>query len=219
MPVQVTLGQIASLAPDIHSAYREAMILDGQAVFDQFGISGSPLRVAHFIAQVLHESGAMTLQFENLNYSAERLALVWPGRFRPRGPLDPAAYAHNEEKLANAVYAGRLGNVAPGDGFTYRGRGLLQLTGRLAYEQATAVLREKNAPVPDFTEQPDAVLDPLWCLGAAAATWFAKGCNALADADLLDEITLRINGAAFSLPQRLAWLRRTRRVWRQGQQG
>src|SRR6185436_7164266 len=136
MTIQVTLAQIATLAPSARSSYRDAFAA-GQDVLDQFGISETPLRVAHFMAQMLHESGALTIQFESLNYSAERLPKVWPKRFRPAGPLDPAAFAHDPEKLANEIYGGRMGNDAPSDGYRYRGRGLLQLTGKESYAEAT----------------------------------------------------------------------------------
>lgn len=119
MTVQITLDQILKLAPNARSSYREA-ISSGQSVFDRHEISASPLRVAHFMAQVLHESGGFTIQFENLNYSAARLPKVWPSRFKPKGPLEPTDYAHNPEKLANEVYGRRMGNSEPGDGYTYR---------------------------------------------------------------------------------------------------
>ena len=77
----------------------------------------------------------LAIQVENLNYSAERLPKVWPSRFKPTGPLDPLAFAHNPQRLANEVYAGRMGNIGPNDGFTYRGRGLLQLTGKTSYRR------------------------------------------------------------------------------------
>ena len=92
MPISVTLNQLVLLAPSARSSYRDAF-RQGQAVLDRRGISASPLRLAHFMAQVLHESGGLMIQFENLNYSAERLPKVWPSRFKPTGPLDPLAYA------------------------------------------------------------------------------------------------------------------------------
>ena len=100
MTVSVTLSQILRLAPNTRSSYRDAF-QNGQTVLDQHKISETPLRVAHFMAQVLHESGGLAIQFENLNYSAERLPKVWPSRFKLRGPLDPNEYAHNQPKLAN----------------------------------------------------------------------------------------------------------------------
>lgn len=213
MAVPVTLDQIVQLAPSARSSYRDAFAA-GQGVLDQFGISSSPLRVAHFMAQILHESGGFTIQFENLNYSAERLPKVWPKRFRPTGSLDPAAFAHNPRKLANEVYGGRMGNTAPDDGYTFRGRGLLQLTGKESYAQATTILRDSFADVPDFVATPDAVIGSDWCLRVAAAEWFAKGCNALADKDSIQAVTKAINGGLIGLADRREWLKRTKAIWR-----
>ena len=79
MPVGVGPAQLAQLAPNARSSYREAFAA-AQPVLDRYGIAQSGLRLAHFMAQVLHESGALTVQFENLNYSAERLPKVWPSK-------------------------------------------------------------------------------------------------------------------------------------------
>ncbi len=212
MPVPVTLAQIAQLAPNARSGYRDAFS-DGQPVLDRFGISDNPLRVAHFMAQMLHETGGFTIQVENLNYSAERLPVVWPKRFRPVGPLDPAAFAHNPEALANEVYGGRMGNVAPGDGFKYRGRGLLQLTGKASYAEAVAILRKSDPGAPDFTVDPDSAYSADWCLKVAAAEWFSKGCNALADHDDITGVTKAINGGLIGLAERTDWARHTKFIW------
>lgn len=80
------------------------------------------------MAQVLHETGGLTVLVENMNYRAERIVQVWPSRFRTIEEATP--YAHNPEKLANKVYGGRMGNTHPGDGWRFIGRGLLQITGR-----------------------------------------------------------------------------------------
>ena len=212
MPVQVTLDQIAQLAPSARSSYRDAFG-SGQEVLDRFAISESPLRVAHFMAQMLHESGALTVQFENLNYSAERLPKVWPKRFQPIGPLDPVAFAYNPDKLANVVYGGRMGNVAPDEGFKFRGRGLLQLTGKDSYIAATTILRRSFPDAPDFTSDPDAVTSAEWCLKVAAAEWFAKGCNDRADQDAINAITKAINGGLIGLVERIEWYKRTKFIW------
>ena len=212
MPVNVTLAQIQHLAPNARSSYRDAF-QNGQAVLDQCGISDSPLRVAHFMAQVLHESTGLTFQIESLNYSPQRLPQVWPTRFKPKGPLDPVLFAHNEEKLGNEVYGGRLGNDQPGDGFKYRGRGLLQLTGKESYRDATISLRIQNPAAPDFVVAPDEVFSAQWCLAVAAAEWAAKGCNALADQDNVQRVTRAINGGLIGLSDRMEWLRLTKAVW------
>ena len=212
MPVNVTPEQIQRLAPNARSSYREAF-QNGQPVLDRCGISTTPLRVAHFMAQVLHESGGLAIQVESLNYSAERLPKVWPTRFKPTGPLDPAAFAHNQQKLGNEVYGGRMGNTAPNDGFTYRGRGLLQLTGKDSYQEATTTLRAQNPGAPDFVALPDAVFGAEWSVAVAAAEWASKGCNALADQDDIRKVTRAINGGLIGLSDRTEWLRLTKAVW------
>jgi len=209
MAVKLTLPPLLQLAPNARSSYRTAF-LSGQAILDRHQISATPLRLAHFLAQILHESGGLSLQFENLNYSAERLPKVWPKRFKPLGALDPAQYAHNPQKLANEVYGGRMGNTAPNDGFTYRGRGLLQLTGKASYQEATMHLRKNNPAAPDLVAQPDEVISAQWCLAVAASEWATKGCNTHADADSVRRVTLAINGGLIGLAERSEWLKRTK---------
>ena len=212
MPVAVTPDQLARLAPECCSAYRDAFAV-GQLVLDRHAISMTPTRVAHFMAQVLHESGALTLQYENLRYSARRLRMIWPRRFRPLGPLRPADYAWQPEKLANAVYGGRMGNDKRGDGFLYRGRGLLQLTGKDGYARATTLLQRRLPHAPDLVREPDQVVSAQWCLAVAAAQWAERGCNEAADQDDIARITFLISGGAVGLGQRIMWTARTRLLW------
>jgi putative chitinase len=213
MPIAITVDQVATLAPNVRPNYRAAFTMYGQQVFDAFGISQNALRTAHFMAQVLHESGGLAIEYENLNYSAARLPVVWPTRFKPKGPLDPGDYAHNPEKLANSVYGTRMGNTQPGDGYKFRGRGLIQTTGRDGYAEATLGVRRHFPAAPDLAANPDAVLDPAWCLAVAAAEWEDSGCNALADNDALRAITKAINGGLIGLAERGEWLKRTKFVW------
>lgn len=212
MPVVVSLDQLDRLAPQSGAAYRAAIAM-GQLVLDRYRVSDNPLRVAHFFAQVLHETGALTLQFENLSYSARRLPKIWPGRFRPKGPLNPSKYAYRPQKLGNEVYGGRMGNVAPGDGYLYRGRGMLQLTGKDSYVHATTLLRLDTASAPDLVREPDAVVSAAWCLHVAAAEWTARGCNEAADQDDVALVTRLINGGSIGLADRIMWTSRTRAVW------
>lgn len=212
MAISVTLPQVLHLAPNARSSYRDAF-QSGQQILDQHKISETPLRIIHFMAQVLHESGGLTIQFENLNYSQERLPKVWPSRFQPAGPLNPADYAHNPRKLANEVYGGRMGNTAFDDGYAYRGRGLLQLTGKDSYQEAANTLRAENPAAPDFVALPDEVISAQWCLAIAASEWVAKGCNALADQDNIRKITRAINGGQIGLAERMEWAKRTKAVW------
>lgn len=213
MAVSVTLAQILKLTPNARSSYREAF-QNGQAILDQYGISDNKLRVAHFMAQILHECGGLTIQFENLNYSAARLPQVWPARFQPTGPLDPALYANNPQKLANEVYGGRMGNNKTNDGYNYRGRGLLQLTGKDSYLEARKILAKSNPAAPDFVKNPDEVISAPWCLAVAASEWQAKNCNAFADQDDIEKVTRAINGGRIGIASRKDWLIRTKLVWK-----
>ena len=212
MSVKLTLQQILTLAPNARSSYREAFD-NAQATLDRYGISDNPLRLAHFMAQLLHECGCLTIQFENLNYSKERLPIVWPSRFLPKGPLNPELFAHNPEKLANEVYGGRMGNNLPGDGFKYRGRGLLQLTGKDSYNEVTSLIRKIEPLCPDFVADPDQVISSSWCIAVAAVEWESKGCNELADQDLVRAITRKINGGEIGLADRIEQLKRTKNIW------
>ena len=213
MKVNLSLSQVVSLAPNARSSYRDAFSA-GQSVLDAFEITASPLRLAHFMAQILHECGGLTIQFESLNYSAERLPKVWPSRFKPLGKLNPAEYAFNPQKLANEVYGGRMGNNGPNDGYLFRGRGLLQLTGKESYAEATRILRGSFSNAPDFTLDPDAVIGSDWCLHVAASEWASKGCNALADKDSINAVTRAINGGLIGLSERQEWLKKTKYVWK-----
>ena len=106
-----------------------------------------------------------------------------------------------------------MGNDRPGDGYRYRGRGLLQLTGKNSYAEATGILRLSESAAPDFVEQPDAVIDAKWCLQVAAAEWSAKSCNEPADLDQIKTVTRRINGGLIGLAERMEWLKKTKFVW------
>ena len=162
-------------------------------------------RLCSFLAQTGHESGQFNRLVESLNYkTAGRLMKVWPRRFPTQGSAIP--YVGNESKLANFVYANRLGNgdSASGDGFRFRGRGIIQITGRSNY---AAVGNELKLPL---VEDPDRLLGTEIAALAAAWFWHSRGLNALADDntgddDLEDftEITRRINGGTVGIKDRL----------------
>ena len=103
-----------------------------------------------------------------------------------------------------------MGNTQNGDGFRYRGRGLLQLTGRESYREAARILRSFNSNAPDFEAEPDLVFSAAWAVPIAAAEWEAKGCNAFADQDKLSMVTQRINGGQIGLNERRDWLVRVK---------
>lgn len=151
----------------------------------------TPARQAAFLATIGHESHGLSRLEENLSYSAERLMQIWPARFPTRALAE--RYAGRPEELANAVYAGRLGNVQPGDGWRFRGRGPIQLTGLRNYRAFGASL-----PIPiDLERDPDLVRDdPLH--GAASAGWYFEraGCNERADTGDFDGVCDLVNRGA-----------------------
>jgi putative chitinase len=147
----------------------------------------TPARVAAFIAQVGHESSQLTAVVENLNYSAQALQSTWPSRFSAEVAN---ASARQPEKIANIAYASRMGNGAPGsgDGWKYRGRGLIQVTGRANYQKCGDALGL------DLITKPELLQEPANAAMSAAWFWYANGLNALADAGDLQAITRKING-------------------------
>ncbi len=155
-----------------------------------FGISASKQRLAMFLAQCSFESQRLSKVEENLSYSAKRLMAVWPRRF----PTIEYAqqYAFNPQKLANLVYGGRMGNVNPGDGWKFRGRGLKQLTGHDNYAAATKGL--KLVLVADFVNTPDLVCAPQGAAWTAAWFWSSNNLNAVADSGNYQKVTAVING-------------------------
>jgi len=163
------------------------------APMESAAITTAP-RVAMFLAQVAHESQGLTRLAEDLNYSVSRLMQVWPKRFTDA--YTASRYAWNPAALAEYVYGGRLGNTRPGDAWDYRGSGLIQLTGRANFAEASAALGIDLVAHPDrLREDRDvAALVACWY-------WASRGCNELAD-DLpgddqqrdYAEITRRING-------------------------
>jgi len=145
-----------------------------------------------FLGQVIHESAGLTRFVEGLNYSAERLCEVWPGRFPTLAAA--RAYAHNPEALANRVYAGRMGNTAPGDGWKYRGRGPIQLTGRDNYIIVGDLVGQDLVVMPELMEQPH------YALEATIAWWEDR----LPDSIIGDpeKVTRRVNGGLIGLADR-----------------
>ena len=181
-------------------------------------------RMAAFIAQVGHESGQLTRLLENLNYSADGLANTWPNRYadpdgkggyvkvlvKDRSRNKPNALglslAGKPEQIANNVYAGRMGNTAPGDGWKYRGRGLIQLTGKTNYQLCGEALGL------DLLAQPELLEKPQHACMAAAWFWGSNGLNSLADKGDLETITRRINGGLTGLADRQALYARALKV-------
>jgi putative chitinase len=166
------------------------------ATFQRFGIL-TPRQQAAFIGQCGHECGNFRILEENLNYRAETLMKIWPKRFPS---LEIAnQYARQPKKIANKVYADRMGNrdEASGDGYRFRGRGCIQLTGSANYFHAGQALGV------DFIMEPDQVATPMYAALTAGFFWSTQKLNALADAGNNLAITKKINGGTIGLNDRI----------------
>lgn len=207
MTIAVTRLDFIVYASRMSSVYAHAFD-NVQQILDRYEITDKPLRLAHFIAQVMAESEALNRCTEDLCYSAERIVKEWPLHFQPHTRNDPADFAGKPEALADVVYGGRMGNNAPGDGFAYRGRGLLQLTGKDGYRHVTGLLREGYPGAPDLVADPDQAFAPAWSLSIAAAFWKDKGANQAADSDSIEGVTRAVNGGTDGLEDRRRWFER-----------
>ena len=191
---------VAGLKLDKLKGHVPQIVIDSiPEVASKFGIN-TPLRVAHFLAQCGHESGGFRLTQENLNYSAKGLN----GIFKKYFPTEAAAapYNRNPQKIANKVYSNRMGNgtEASGDGYKFRGRGYIQLTGK---ENYTAFGKSIGVDIPS---NPDLVASQY---ALASAAWFfsKNGLHKIADEGASDlvvtKITKRVNGGTIGLPDRI----------------
>ena len=153
------------------------------------------LRIAGFLSQCGHESGGFRYTVENFNYSAARLLMVFPHYFNADSAKN---YEYKPEKIANRVYANRMGNEdeASGDGWKYRGRGLIQLTGKDSYAAFSMAADNNSLVEPDLLEQPE--------LAAMSAGWYwsTRKINNLADAQDVLGMTKRVNGGINGLDDR-----------------
>lgn len=182
-----------------------------QVVCEHYAID-TPQRIAGFLSQTAHESAGFTALTENLNYSAETMAVVWPNRFAEKGadgkpikengknkPNKFALALHRKpEMIANVVYSSRMGNgsIESGDGWKYRGRGLKQLTGKDNYTRCG------NALNADLVNEPDLLLQPQYAALSAGWFWTANKCSDFADKGDIEGLTKRINGGLIGLADR-----------------
>jgi putative chitinase len=205
---KVEVAQVAIAQPVVQNSTFKLDKLNGhvpQAVIDQipdtaskFGITTS-LRLAHFLAQCGHESGGFRAVQENLNYGAKGLLGIFSKYFKT---IDKAnAYQRNPEKIANLVYGNRMGNgpEASGEGWKYRGRGYIQLTGKENYKAFDATVPE------DITSNPDLVATKYAL--ASAGFFFKKNnlwsiCDKGSSPDVVTLVTKRVNGGTIGLADR-----------------
>ena len=157
------------------------------------------LRLAHFLAQAGHESGQFKATSENLNYSSKGLLGIFPRYFTP---ALAEQYARQPQKIANRVYGGRMGNgvEATGDGFKFRGRGYIQLTGKDNYTQFDKAVPEDILTNPDLVSTKYALMSAAW--------FFDKNklwdiCDKGADQGTVTAVTKRVNGGTIGLPDRI----------------
>jgi len=167
-----------------------------QEAFPKYDIVTIP-RVASFIAQCAHESGGFSMMEENLNYKAATLTKLWPQRYPP-GIAEQ--YAGKPELIANKSYGGRMGNgpEQTGDGWKFRGRGLIQLTGRSNYTACSRAMFGDDTLV----ENPDILFDPYYAIHSACWFWDKNKLNQFADSGDFITMTKRINGGTIGLADR-----------------
>jgi putative chitinase len=193
----ITSDKFAELFPNCKDP--EGWVDAMNEVFPKYDID-TPQRIASFIAQCGHESGGWRVFSENLNYSAKALDAVF-GKYFKRAGRDAEEYARQPEKIANVVYANRMdnGDTDSGDGWRYRGRGPIQLTGKSNYATFAA-----DMDLPDVLDRPDIVAeDKEVALMSAIWFWNKNGLNRYADAGDIKTMTKRINGGYIGLEDRI----------------
>lgn len=193
MDFDFTEDQVATiLHKDDVSDWYNAMV----EMFPKYEIT-TPNRVAGFIAQTAHESASYKTITENLNYSAKALNAIF-GKYFHRAGVDAQKYHRQPEKIANRIYAGRMdnGDTASGDGWTFRGGGILQLTGRYNYTEFGKTVGMSAEEATDYVRTPKGAIE--------SACWFWKtnNINKYCDADDIVRMTKRINGGTIGLADR-----------------
>ena len=168
----------------------------------RYQIDASPRRLAAWLATIAHESARLTMLVENLNYSAQGLAQTWPSRYADMTGQPNAlaqSIARKPATIASLTYANRMGNgsAGSGDGWRYRGRGLIQITGRANYARSGAELGV------DLIAHPEQLETPFLAALSAAEWWRHHGCNQLADTGDMAAVTRRVNGGLTGLDDRL----------------
>lgn len=164
-----------------------------KTLFEKYGLN-TKLRIAHFMAQIEHESGLKPIS-ENLNYSASGLIRVFRKYF---SDVEAINFANQPQRIANRVYANRMGNgdEKSGEGWKYRGRGFIQVTGKINYHQLA------NDTDLDCLKNPDLLLEEANAMISALWFWNLKGLNKLSDKNDLKGITKIINGGYNGLAHR-----------------
>ncbi|WP_263056417.1 glycoside hydrolase family 19 protein [Pantoea agglomerans] len=197
-------------ATGVSNALRDAWYPHIAACLSAFQIS-TPLRQAHFLAQTGHESAGFLKVEEGLNYSENALTAMFGKRItaeQARAYGRNAMHPANQKMIASIIYANRNGNgdINSGDGYRYRGRGLIQITGKANYE---ALVKQLGA---DLVANPDLLLGYRFAAMSAAAWWKNHGLNELADSDDVTRITRVINGGTNGLDDRKSRLSKSKGI-------
>jgi putative chitinase len=198
---------LAQLYPRASAVHLDAFADNSDDLFNQFGIAKNETRLHFFLAQIGHESGGLSITEENLKYRAERIVEVWPSRFA--SVEEARSFANNPQKLANNVYSGRMGNgdSDSGDGWHFRGRGYIQITGRDGYRRVGQIAGL------DLEASPDLAADSEHALLTTCAFWEWKRINEVCDTGDYVAVTRKINGGVNGMVDRRAWLDKVRRTF------
>jgi putative chitinase len=193
---KVTLELLKELCPKTKATVLSKYVEPLNKVGEHFDLFENPKRMAAFLAQVAHESGAFNFTKEGLSYSAQSLVKVWPKRFPTTAIANQ--YARNPEKIANKVYANRMGNgdENSGDGYKFCGRGLIQLTGKDNYSKFAKSIGKTLDETVKYLETPEGAV------ASAAWFWDANKLNIYADKGDFVGLTKRINGGTIGLADR-----------------
>lgn len=186
-----TVTQLSQVMPGIKNADDWFVALGN--LLPSFGITNTK-RVAMFLAMTGHESGNFSVLEEDLNYTSLGLSQTWPSEFKTNNPDD---YAHQPEKIANLVYSNRMGNgdVASGDGWKFRGRGILQLTGKENYSLCSTALYGDSRLV----DTPEILVTKDGAIASACWFWNVHKLNPLSDDGNIKEVRLIANGGYIGL--------------------
>lgn len=201
----ITDAQLRQIMPNLKPVAFAVYLPHLQRAMTEFQIN-TPLRTAAFVAQLAHESQELGRFEENLNYSWQGLRSVFSKYFLT--DAEAKAYERQPERIANRVYANRLGNgsESSGDGWKFRGRGPLQITGRSNYKSCGTSLGI------DLVSNPARVAAPEIGFRIAGLFWRKNGLNELADQQKFEEITKRINGGLKGIAERRAYYERAKEI-------
>jgi putative chitinase len=182
----------------------EALLAAINEVLAKYNIN-TPLRIQHFLAQIYTESGGLTVFKENLNYSNTGLRRVFGKYFTE---LQALQYQRQPEKIANRVYANRLGNgpESSGDGWKYRGKGAIQITGKANYQSLS------NDLGIDFVTNPQLLETIPYSIISAGWYWDKAKLNVIADKDDVMAVSKKVNGGTNGLQERIKWLEHFKKV-------